>query len=163
MNPLRLATLALALASLALPAAAQDGVHIIDPYARVIGPSGAAYFRLMNKETQDEVLLSATSPDAGMVMLMHSAPDANGVMQMKDQPEGFAVKAQDELVLGSSGSHVMLMGLTHKIKAGDMVTLVLTFKNAGEVTVTLPVDNKRVADPGEAPTAHDAASHDASQ
>lgn len=166
MKHLRLAARAVALFTgtlfaVALPAAAHNGVHIIDPYARVIGPSGAAYFRLLNNELTDEVLLSATSPDAGMVMLMHSAADANGVMQMKDQPEGFAVKAQEELVLGSSGSHVMLMGLTHPIKAGDMITLVLTFKNVGEVTVTLPVDNKRVADPGSEATAHDAASHDA--
>jgi hypothetical protein len=153
-----LATLGLVFAAIALPAFAEGGLHVVDPYARVIGPSGAAYFRLMNQESTDDVLVSATSPDAGMVMLMHSAADANGVMQMQTEPDGFAVKAGEEYVLGSSGSHVMLMGLTHPIKGGDMVTLVLTFKQAGEVTVTLPVDNKRVADPGMGPTPHDAAS-----
>ena len=142
----------------AFPAFAQPGVRVIDPYARVIGPSGAVYFRLTNHQGKDEALLSATSPDAGMVMLMESAADAKGVMQMKDMAAGFAIKPDADYVLGSAGGHVMLMDLTRKIKAGDTITLVLTFQNAGEVTVKIPVDNKRTADPGIGPTPNDAAS-----
>lgn len=142
----------------ALPALADTGVQIIDPYARVIGPSGAAYFRLTNHEAKDEALLSATSPDAGMVMLMQSAEDANGVMQMQDMAAGFPIKPDADFVLGSAGAHVMLMALTRKIKAGDTITLILTFQNAGDVTVTIPVDNKRTADPGMGPTPNDATS-----
>ena len=144
----------------ALPALAHNGVHVIDPYARVIGPSGAAYFRIVNHATADDTLLSVTSPDAGMVMLMNDHADANGVMKMTDVPEGFAVKAEDIRLLASAGDHVMLMDLTHPLKNGDMVTLVLTFQNAGQITVTLPVDNKRVAEPGAGPTRYDVESAD---
>lgn len=154
-------TLLAALAALfALPVAAHNGVHIIDPYARVIGPSGAAFFRIVNHETTDDVLLSATSPDAGMVMLMSDSADAAGVMKMAVVPDGFTVKAEDARVLASAGDHVMLMDLTHPIKQGDVLTLVLTFQNADEVTVTLPVDNKRRTDSGAGPTPYDAESAD---
>ena len=157
---MKLTLLAAFAALIALPAAAHNGIHIIDPYARVIGPSGAAFFRVLNHATTDDILLSATSPDAGMVMLMNDSADANGVMKMTEVPEGFTVKADDARVLASAADHVMLMNLTHPIKAGDALTLILTFKNAGEVTVTLPVDNKRRTDSGEGPTQYDAESPD---
>lgn len=150
--------LAAVAALFALPAAAQDGVHVTDPYARIIGPSGAAYFRIENHETADDALISATSPDAGMVMLMQSSADANGVMQMKDMADGFPVPAGSAFVLGSNGAHVMLMNLTRSIKAGDSITLTLTFKSAGPVTLTVPVNNTRKDDPGAGPTPNDAES-----
>ena len=145
-------------ALIALPAAAHNGVHVVDPYARVIGPSGAAYFRIVNHETTEDTLLSATSPDAGMVMLMNDHADANGVMKMAEVPNGFIIPAEDQRLLASAGDHVMLMSLTHKLKDGDKITLVLTFQHAGAVTVTLPIDNKRLTESGMGPTEYDAAS-----
>ena len=73
---MKLTLIAAFAALLALPAYAHDGVHIIDPYARVIGPSGAVYFRIGNDEAVEDRLISATSPDAGMVMLMTLVPAA---------------------------------------------------------------------------------------
>ena len=155
MKLILLATLA---ALIALPALAHNGMHILDPYARVIGPSGAAYFRMFNGEDQDEALISATSPDAGMVMLMQSGADANGVMKMTGMADGFPIPPGQAFVLGTNGAHVMLMDLTHKVKPGDTITLILTFKNAGDVTVKIPVDNTRTTDPGAGPTPNDAMS-----
>ena len=157
---MKLTLLAAVAALAALPAFAHDGVHIIDPYARVIGPSGAVYFRIGSHEDADDTLISASSPDAGMVMLMNSKADANGVMQMETVTEGFTVAAGGERIIATDGDHVMLMDLTHPIKDGDTVTLVLTFKAAGEVTVKVPVDNKRKEEPGTGPTKFDAKSGD---
>lgn len=153
---MKLPLLAAFVALIALPAAAQTGVQVIDPYARVIGPSGAAYFRIVNDTAQEDTLISATSPDAGMVMLMNDHADANGVMKMTNVPDGFAIKPGEERLLASVGDHVMLMSPTRKLKNGDTITLTLTFKNAGAVTVTLPVDNKRLTEPGNGPTTFDA-------
>lgn len=145
-------------ALLAFPALAHDGVHIIDPYARVIGPSGAVYFRIGNDGAVEDRLISAASPDAGMVMLMTSKAGSDGVMKMANVPDGFGVPANGERVLASAGDHVMLMSLTRSVKAGDMVALVLTFEKAGKVQVVLPVDNDRKTPPGAGPTAFDAQS-----
>jgi len=152
-------TLIAALAALiALPVYAHDGVHIIDPYARVIGPSGAVYFRIDNAQTVDDRLIAASSPDAGMVTLMSTSANADGVMKMADAPDGFSIPAGGERVLASAGDHVMLMSLTRSLKAGDTVSLVLTFERAGVVTVTLPIDNNRKTPPGAGPTPFDAQS-----
>jgi copper(I)-binding protein len=137
-----------------LPAAAHDGVHVIDPFARAFGASGAAYFRIFNAAPVEDVLLSASSPDAGMAMLMESGADATGVMKMDAVPDGFVIAPGGAYVLTGGGAHVMLMGLKRHMKSGDTVTLTLTFRHAGEV----PVDNTRTTDPGAVPTPNDAES-----
>jgi copper(I)-binding protein len=52
----------------------------------------------------------------------------------------------------------MLMEVTQKFKPGDTFPLTLQFLHAGEVTLTVPVDNLRRSDPTEGPTAYDATS-----
>ena len=149
-----LKTAALVLA-MSLPAAAHDGVHVSDPYARILVGSGAVYFMMTNHADTDDVLIAASSPDAKMVSLMNSSADANGVMQMADVEGGFPVDAQGARILTGGGDHVMLMGVTRKVATGDTVTVVLTFEHAGEVTLTVPVDNQRKTPPGAGPTEFD--------
>ena len=157
---LKLAALPAVLLAMALPALAHNGVHILDPYARVIGKTGAIFFMIDNHEKQEDVLLSATSPDAADVSLMNDHQDANGVMKMIAVPDGLAVAGGAVRTLGGAGDHVMLSGFTHKIKNGDVLTVILTFKNAGQVTVAVPVTNARSTDPTMGPTPHDAESVD---
>jgi hypothetical protein len=40
--------------------------------------------------------------------------------------------------------HVMFLGLNRPLTQGDEVEVTLTFEQAGEVTVTIPVDNERM-------------------
>ncbi|MEM9528710.1 MAG: copper chaperone PCu(A)C, partial [Bacteroidota bacterium] len=56
------------------------------------------------------------------------------------------VPANDSVMLERGGYHVMFMGLTRSLNQGESVDLILTFENAGDVTLTLPVDNERQAD-----------------
>lgn len=140
-------------------ALAHEGVHVTDPFARFIGPSGAAYFRLTNHAAADDRLIAASSPDAGMVMLMSNAADANGVMKMSNL-DAIDLPGESSHDLAPEGDHVMLMEPTHPVKDGDTVALILTFEHAGQVTVTVPVMNKRMDPPGAGPTGFDAASGD---
>ncbi len=146
MNPIKtLLAAAAAIAAMALPALAQD-ITINDAYARSMGgmgASGAIFFDIKNASAEGDRLVSAASDAAKMVELHTHKEDANGVMQMLAVPEGFEVPAGGDHLLARGGDHVMLMGLTRELADGDMVTLTLTFEKAGEVTVDVPVDNKR--------------------
>lgn len=146
MNPIKtFLAAAAAVAAMALPALAQD-ITIEDAYARSmggIGASGAVFFDIKNAGADGDRLVSAASDVAKMVELHTHKQDAAGVMQMLAVPEGFEVPAAGDHLLQRGGDHVMLMGLTREIADGDMVTLTLTFEKAGEVTVEVPVDNKR--------------------
>lgn len=141
---------------LATPALAHDGVHIVDPYARVLVGNGAVYLMMINHSDSDDVLLSASSPDAEMVHLMNSSADANGVMSMAMVDAGLPVRSGDQRILTGGADHVMLMGVTRKVTTGDLVTVTLVFEHAGSVTLTVPVDNKRTTPPGMGPTEFDA-------
>lgn len=138
--------LAAAATLIALPAFAQTGVEIANPYARTMGgmgASGAVFFEITNHADVDERLLDAKSDVAEKVELHTHKDDGNGVMQMIHVPEGFAIPAQGAHALQRGGDHVMLMGLTRELKDGDMVSVTLVFEQAGEVVIEAPVDNAR--------------------
>lgn len=145
-------TIAAVLILLATPLSAQVSIH--DPYARVIAGSGVVFFLIDNQGDAPDRLISARS-DQGMAMLMNDTEDGNGVMQMRMVPDGFAVAARGTRLLTNVSDHVMLSGVAGR---PETVTVVLTFEQAGDITVTVPVDNARRTDPGPGPTPRDAAS-----
>lgn len=130
----------------ALPAFAHDGVAISDAYGIVSAPNaptGAAFMMIENHSDKDDRLLSVTSDVAAKTELHTHKEDANGMMQMLHVMEGFVVPAGGHLMLERGGNHVMLMGLSKSLVQGDAFTLTLTFQNAGDVEVTVPVDLDR--------------------
>ena len=133
------------------PYAAAIMIH--DAYARSSGPSakvGAAFFTLMNHGEVNDRLISATT-SAAKVVELHTHIDAgNGVMQMRQDEDGFDVAAGDSHALARGGDHVMMMGLTGPFIQGETVELTLTFEQAGDITVTVPIDNERSADDAHA-------------
>ena len=154
-------TLAAFAAFIAMPAFAHDGVHINNPYARVmggVGASGAVFFEIENHQDADDRLIAVTSDVADKVEL-HTHKEEGGVMKMLAVLEGFAVPAGGMHALARGGDHVMLMGLKSELKNGDVVDLTLTFEKAGEVKVQATIDNDRKPAMGEG---HDMGGHDMS-
>lgn len=133
----------------ALPAFAHDHLAILDAYARVngaVGASGAVFLQVENMTDAEDQLIGAKSDIAKKVELHTHQASADGVMQMLHVPEGFPVPAKGKLSLERGGYHVMMMGMNEALKDGDMVHLTLVFKNAGEITIDVPVDNARKPD-----------------
>jgi copper(I)-binding protein len=129
----------------ACPVLAHDGVEITDAYARFMpgAKAGAAFMTIDNHAGADDRLVGAAS-DAAMKVELHThKTDANGVMQMLPVEGGIVIPANGSAVLQRGGDHVMFMGLTSAIANGDHVTLMLTFEKAGDITLTVPVDNAR--------------------
>ncbi|WP_417266891.1 copper chaperone PCu(A)C [Celeribacter baekdonensis] len=130
--------------SLALPAMAD--ITIEDAYARSSGmmaKSGAAFFVIHNTGDTDDRLIAATSDIAKLTELHTHKAMGDGVMKMMRVDEGFAVPAQGTHALARGGDHVMLMGLLKPMGQGDVVTVTLTFEQAGDITVEIPVDLER--------------------
>ena len=153
------AALGLSLAS--LPVAAHDGVHVNQPYARLSAQSGGVFMVIVNHAAGDDRLVAAAAPDVAEVVELHThKEDANGVMQMMAVPEGFVIPGHGEHALARGGDHVMLMGLKKELKDGDTFPMTLTFENAGEVVVEVPVDSKRAAAAGADMQGMDMQGHD---
>lgn len=135
-------------------AAAHDGIHVEDAYARVSGEnakSAAVFMTLVNHSVEDDRLLSVTSDAADRAELHTHTLDANGVMHMGEVTEGFPIAGEKPHMLDRGGDHIMLLGLKQGLKPGDTVTLTLKFARGEELMIEVPVDNDRK--PGAA--AHD--------
>lgn len=143
---------ALLAAALALPAAAMDAaISVEDPYARASrpnAPSGAAFMKITNAGDTDDRLIAAASDIAERVELHTHLEDADGVMRMVEVEDGFLIPAGETHMLRRGGDHVMFMGLRQSLENGDIIEVTLTFENAGDMTVQVPVDLDR------APMAH---------
>ena len=130
--------------ALSTPALADIAVH--DAYARsamASAKTGAAFMVIENTGDSDDRLVSATS-DAAMKVELHThVADGNGVMKMMEVEEGFVIPANGQHALARGGDHVMFMGLTGPFVQDETVTVTLTFENAGEMVVEIPVDLER--------------------
>lgn len=137
--------------ALSLPAlAGEQTIAIMDAYARSGSKSGAAFFQIMNSGDADDRLVAVSSNAAARVELHTHLEDANGVMRMREVEDGFPVPAGGMHALARGGDHVMFMGLDAPFEEGSTVRVTLTFENAGDITVDIPVDNDRA----DAPTGH---------
>ena len=128
------ATLALA------PGASASNVMVTKAYARAsatpTAEAGAAYVSLMAHGEADR-LLGVSSPAAKMAAL-HKTVEADGVMKM-EHVEALDIPADGMLEMKPGGYHIMLIDLAAPLETGQEFDIVLTFANAGEVTVTVVV------------------------
>ncbi len=136
-------------------AAKQEGITIDKQWARtspMATDMGAAYMNITSPV--DDALLGASvdASVAGMTQIhetvmaegmsesteMGSGTTAAPAMTMQEVKE-IALPAGEQVSLAPGGYHVMLMKLVAPLKVGTEITVTLTFKNAGEVQVTVPV------------------------
>ena len=139
-------------------AAAHDGIHAEDAYARIASEgakSVAIFLTLTNHSTFDDRLLSVTSDAADRAELHTHTLDANGVMHMGEVTKGFPIAGQQTHMLDRGGDHIMLLGLKQGVKQGDKVTLTLIFQRGEKLVVEVPVDNARKPSAAAENPAHD--------
>jgi copper(I)-binding protein len=129
----------LALLAITAGAAAADGPTVSQAWARATAPGvdvGAAYLTI-DGGAADDNLVSASTARATMVHL-HTVEESGGVAKMR-AVEGINVPAGKRVVLAPKGTHIMLMGLTKPLVAGETFPVELRFAKAGAVDVTVLV------------------------
>jgi len=127
-------------------AAFAETISINDAYARASSAnakSGAAFMHIANSADVEDRLIAAQSNISERVEIHTHIEDANGVMRMVEVKDGIVVPAGGKAMLQRGGDHVMFMGLTESLTHGKSVTVTLTFEQAGDVTVEIPVDLER--------------------
>lgn len=101
------------------------------------GDNGALYFMIENGTTQADTLLAVQSDIADAVELHQSEMEGDN-MSMHQQ-DTVVVPAGGTVEFSPGGLHVMLVGLTRELKAGDTFDVTLKFEAAGEKVVTVTV------------------------
>jgi hypothetical protein len=118
------------------------GISVDNPYVREVPPgqiTSASFLLLKNDNNKEVALIKATSDVAKHVEL-HEHVHSDGMMKMRQVPK-IVIPANGTLELKPGGYHIMLIGLTRKIKSGDKVVINLEFDNGDKETTTATVKN----------------------
>jgi len=94
----------------------------------------AGYMTVHNDSDKERVLVGASSPAFGNVML-HRTVMENGMAKMVHQM-AITIPAGGKVTFKPNDYHIMLMKPKHALKAGDKVDITLEFKNGETMTVT---------------------------
>jgi copper(I)-binding protein len=62
----------------------------------------------------------------------------NDVMKMRPLKEGIEIPAGETVILKPGSFHLMFMGVTDPIEAGEEHDIILVFEKAGEIKVSFP-------------------------
>jgi copper(I)-binding protein len=117
-----------------------ETIEVQDAYVRAVPPgqpNSAAFMSITNHGDDDRALLAAASDQAEVVEL-HTHRMEDGMMRMR-QVEQIELPAGERVILEPGGLHVMLIGLTETLAAGDQVALTLSFDDGEKQTLSLPV------------------------
>jgi hypothetical protein len=132
---------AAALAAVATPlyAFAAGRVEVLQPWSRpaVAGTTGIGYMVLANHGPAADALEKVETPLAARVE-MHSSSMSGGVMTMRRE-DRVAVPAGGRTTFGPGAYHLMLIGLTRTLKAGDQAPATLSFASGTKVKVVFQV------------------------
>jgi copper(I)-binding protein len=86
----------------------------------------------------DDTLVSVSSPIAALAQVHESRMESN-MMMMRELDAGLPLPAGQAIALAPGGNHIMLMGVSAPLRAGQTVPLRLTFANARPVEVVAAV------------------------
>jgi len=134
-----LSGLAIAASALVLGACApsESAVVISDAWVKATDTDMSALFgTISNNGDADVTLTGATSPVA-MMAEIHEVVD--GVM--REKPGGLRVPAGHSAQLAPGADHIMLMGLSQELLAGDMVSIVVELSDGSALEVQAMVKN----------------------
>lgn len=141
----RLLTAALAVLLFSATAQAHDyklgDLTIEHPWARAslgLAKAGAAYLTVVNAGAETDRLIAAATPAAEHAQL-HTHLMEDGVMKMR-HIEAIEVAPGEPAVLEPGGLHVMMIGLTAPLVAGESFPLTLTFERAGSLEIEVKVE-----------------------
>ncbi|HZH46134.1 MAG TPA: copper chaperone PCu(A)C [Roseococcus sp.] len=128
----------LAAAPVAAHAQSEGGIAIEAPWTRAAGQGGqgAGYLTIRNAGPADR-LLAASTPAAARLEL-HNVERDGEVMRMREVA-AIPVPARGSVTLQPGGLHLMLIGLTAPLVAGETIPVTLRFERAGEMRVMLAV------------------------
>lgn len=118
-----------------------SGLHFEDGWVRAVGPAArtaAVYARIENHSDHEVVLTGVATPVAAQAQF-HRSELVDGVMRMRSLADGISVPPHGTFAWQPGGDHIMLMGLTAPLSAGDAVPLSFTLADGQQWKVTARV------------------------
>ena len=117
-------------------------LDIHHPWTRAT-PLGAevagGYMEISNSGSISDRLISVQITGVHMAAV-HEMATIDGVMKMRPLPAGLEIKAGETVVLKPGSFHIMMMGLSKPLVAGQNIAGTLHFEKAGSVDVEFKIE-----------------------
>lgn len=116
-------------------------LEFVQPWARetVAGQGGtAAYLTIANFGRGGDRLVSVSAPPP-LTAMLHQTSNEGGVAKMRPLDQGLTIPARQSVALAPGGAHIMVMGLSEPLKAGDKLPLTLRLAKSGERKIVFTV------------------------
>ena len=120
-------------------AEAAASVTVTDAWVKAGDDGMTALFGMVDNGGATSITLSGAETDAAEMAELHETVESDGAMTMREKEGGFEIAAGGHLMLDPGANHVMLMGLTGPLRAGDEVTVTLSFSDGSTLDVVAPV------------------------
>ncbi|SIN86947.1 copper chaperone PCu(A)C [Agromyces cerinus] len=120
-------------------AEAAASVTVTDAWVKAGDDGMTALFGMLDNGGAASITLSGAETDAAETAELHETVETDGAMTMREKEGGFEIAAGGHLMLEPGANHVMLMGLTGPLQAGDEVTVTLSFSDGSTLDVVAPV------------------------
>ncbi|MGW9630332.1 copper chaperone PCu(A)C [Agromyces sp. NPDC055520] len=120
-------------------AEAATSVTVTDAWVKAGDDGMTALFGTLDNGGSATITLSGAETGAAEMAELHETVESDGAMTMREKDGGFEIAAGGHLVLEPGANHVMLMGLTGPLRAGDEVTVTLAFSDGSTLDVVAPV------------------------
>jgi copper(I)-binding protein len=119
---------------------AADTLTMTDAWVKASESGMTGAFGLLdNSGTDDVTIVSAETTAANMIELHETVANDAGDMVMQEKQGGFVVPAGGSIELAPGANHIMLMGLTGPLAAGEETTFTLTLDDGSRFEFTAPV------------------------
>ena len=159
-RPARVLARLVPIAIVALLVAACSGaageIKISEPWARtspMVAGAGAAYMVIENPASAADFLVGGSSdvakavevhetvaiPAGSAAPMASSGTGTGGSMMGMQKMDRLEIPAGGSVELKPGSYHIMLIGLTRELKAGERIDITLKFEKAGDVKVTAEV------------------------
>ncbi|MHA7274658.1 copper chaperone PCu(A)C [Arthrobacter sp. TMT4-20] len=119
-------------------AAQADSVSIEDAWVKSAEEGMSAAFGILSTDGAEVTVISASTAASPMIELHETVAGDDGQMMMQEKDGGFVV-SEVEMILAPGGDHLMLMGLTAPLLAGDTVGFELTMEDGSIFSFDAPV------------------------
>lgn len=101
-------------------------VGVRDPWVKAADTGMTAAFGTLVNEADTDVTITGATTEVS-AMELHEMTMKDGKMVMRAKPGGIVLRAKSSHVLQPGGDHLMLMDVRRPVRAGDELTITLTF------------------------------------
>ena len=105
--------------------------------------AAALYVTIANGTDIDAQLVSATSERCGTIELHATSIDDERIMRMRlAEPDLLSISAGDSLTMEPGGLHIMCIGPTAPLAAGEQIAVELLLESATTLQVEVPIERR---------------------